>query len=620
MKKVMFFVLLATLVFTLSAFDVAEFNEEQGINDVNHQANAGTRSTRDIPDDGLLLIPDSGSDRVMAFDPNTGDLYDADFIPSDPNNLATPIAAALHPDGNSILVSDQINDGVLQYDLDGNFMAWFAPAGGANTTILDNVRGWSLKADGNILVTVASGSNTDAVAEFDTSGNYLGNFIANGAGGLDGPFCVLYRQAQDDYLVTASTSDAVHQYDNAGNYLGDLVSGINFPEQISLCANGNLLVAGFSVPSGIYEYTSDGTQVGYYDVIGSPRGVHELPNGNILVTNGSGVYEIDRNNNLVSTKIDGINGRFIYFAEGNGGGSNTVVFEDDFENGLSNWILEADPATNNTWDLVDTEYNSPVHSLTESPAGNYMPNTTYTATIANPLDFSTAMEANLNFWMKYDIEGGLFDFLYVDVSPDNGATWLNVGTYYGEGNDWAEYSISLGGFVGNSQVLIRWQIVTDQGYEVNGMYLDDVVISTSDDDNTPPLILHDGPAFYEGTDEDYTFEAEIIDISGIATAEVVYTVEGGDEITLPATGNTGNVYSFTIPFNDYGNQVDYKIVAADASPQANQGETEINSYIEGHHLIYDNGVVDYYITFAEGTGAAVKMSNPAGMDLNLVYA
>lgn len=610
---------LAILVFSLNAVDTAEINEEQGIDVVNHHSNSGTRSTRDIPDDGLLLIPDSGDDRVMAFDPATGDLYDADFIPMNAN-LSTPIAAALHPDGNSILVSDQIEDGVLQYDLDGNFMGWFAPAGGVNTAVLDNVRGWDLKADGNILVTTAGGGNTDAVAEFDASGNYLGNFIEPNSAIMDGPFCVLYRDAQDDYLVTASTSDAVHQYDNAGAYIGDLVSGIQFPEQVSIASNGNLLVAGFSVPSGVYEYTSDGTQVGYYDVVGSPRGVYELPNGNILVTNGAGVYEIDRSNNLVSTKIDGVNARFVYFVEGSGGGGNTVVFEDDFESGLTNWVLEADPAANNTWDLVDGQYHSATHSLTESPGGNYSPDVTYTATIANPLDFSTAMEASLNFWMKYDIEGGLFDFLYIDVSPDNGATWVNIGTYYGEGNDWDEYTISLGGFVGNSQVLVRWQIVTDGGYEVNGMYLDDVVISTSDVDNTPPLILHDGPDFYEGTDEDYTFEAEIIDISGLASADVVFTVEGGTEQTLPSTGNTGNIYSFTIPFHDYGDQIDYKVVAVDASPQANEGETVINSYIEGTHLIYDNGVVDFYITFAEGTGAAVKMLNPAGMDLNLDFA
>jgi hypothetical protein len=298
----------------------------------------------------------------------------------------------------------------------------------------------------------------------------------------------------------------------------------------------------------------------------------------------------------------------------------TVIFEDDFEGNLSLWTLEADPAASNTWDIVDAESHSPSHSLTESPTGDYSADVTYTATIAAPLDLSTVVEANLNFWMKYDIEGGLFDFLYIDVSPDNGVSWVNIGTYYGEDMDWAEYTISLGGFAGNANVLLRWQIVTDGGYEVNGMYLDDVVVTTSDVDNTSPLILYDGPEYYEGPEEDFIFEAEIIDISGIASADVTYTIEGGAEITLPSTGNAGDMYSFTIPFSAYGDQIDFKVVATDASANSNTGETVISSLIFGHHLIYDTGVVDFYIAFVAGTGAAVKMLNPAGMDLDLKYA
>jgi len=180
-KYVLFFLVILFSIYSLLADDQVEINEELGI-DVNSQHSiTGTRTTRDIPEGGLLLIPDWSNDRVMAFDPITGVLYDADFIPSDETNLSSPKEAALHPDGNSILVSDQIEDGLLQYDLDGNFIGWFAPSGGPNNNMLDNVRGWGLKADGNILVTTASGSNTDAIVEFDTAGNHIGNFIANGA-------------------------------------------------------------------------------------------------------------------------------------------------------------------------------------------------------------------------------------------------------------------------------------------------------------------------------------------------------------------------------------------------------------------------------------------------------
>jgi len=143
-----FLVLLLMLSLTAFTFaeNSAEFNEEMGIDTNSHTTSSEVRTTRDIPAGGLLLIPDSGGDRVMAFYPDTGNLYDANFVPSDPTNLATPIAAALHPDGYSILVSDQLKDGLIEYDLNGNFVGWFAPAGGVNTAILDNVRGWGVKA------------------------------------------------------------------------------------------------------------------------------------------------------------------------------------------------------------------------------------------------------------------------------------------------------------------------------------------------------------------------------------------------------------------------------------------------------------------------------------------
>jgi hypothetical protein len=313
MKKILLVCIFISVCLLIWAETPAELNEEMGFDISSHSKISGVRTTRDIPAGGLLLIPDSEGDRVMAFYPDTGNLYDANFIPSDPTNLATPIVAALHPDGQSIIVSDQIKDGLLEYDLNGNFARFFAPTGGPNTAILDNVRGWGLKADGKILVTTASGANADAIAEFDVTGNYVGNFIAIGAGGLDGPFCVLYRAHENDYLVSANTSNAIHRYDATGTYLNDLVSGMHFPEQIAEAASDNLLVAGFSSPSGCYEYTSAGAYVGCYDVVTGLRGVYELRNGNILVTNGSGVYEINRSNQLVSTKISGVSARFISF-------------------------------------------------------------------------------------------------------------------------------------------------------------------------------------------------------------------------------------------------------------------------------------------------------------------
>lgn len=275
---------------------------------------------------GLLLIPESSNDRIMAFDPTTGDLIDPNFIPADPTNLSTPIEALLSADGSLVYVSDQLDDVVQAYDVGtGAFVSTFAPAGGADTSILDNVRGIAFHPNGNLLVSVGGGTNDDAIAEFDASGNYLGNFVANGSGGLDSPFDVFAVVAPGgslsagDFLVPGITSDAVHIYDSAGAYQSDLASLDSFGEQVTQAANGNVLVANFiGSQEGIVEFTPAGAIVDIYDPpsLGGYRGVYELPNGNLLVTNGGGVHEIDRSGNLVETKIADVSARFITLVGG----------------------------------------------------------------------------------------------------------------------------------------------------------------------------------------------------------------------------------------------------------------------------------------------------------------
>ena len=283
---------------------------------------AGAVARGMLPTTGLLLVPESSNDRVMAFDPMTGDLVDPDFIPADPDNLSTPIQAILSADGASVLVSDQLDDVVQQYDLDGNYVGIFAPAGGPDNSILDNIRGITLRPNGNLLVSVGGGGNDDAIAEFDTAGNYLGNFVANGSAGLNSPFDVIEVEftagslVAGEFLVPGITSDAVHHYDADGGPLADLAPIDSFPEQLQQIAGGNVLVGNFTgSQEGVVELDPDGGVVGVYNPasIGGNRGVYELPNGNILTTNGGGVHEIDRAGALVETKISGVSARFITF-------------------------------------------------------------------------------------------------------------------------------------------------------------------------------------------------------------------------------------------------------------------------------------------------------------------
>ena len=248
--------------------------------------------------DDVLLIVDSTNDGVDIHDPATGDLVIDNFI-LDPTNLSTPKNAIGNFDGTGIFVIDQITDGVYEYDCNGNFIGLFAPAGGVNTAILDNAIAIDYSPDGTELwAAVTGGANADAIARFDQSGNYLGNIVANGAGGLDGPFDVYVRDS--DILVPAITSDNVHQYDLTGTFLGVWQSNtVSFPEQMNEADNGNVLLAEFSGSAGAYEYDATGNLLASYSSVTGSRGIYELPNGNLLITSGSSVKEITRSDVLV---------------------------------------------------------------------------------------------------------------------------------------------------------------------------------------------------------------------------------------------------------------------------------------------------------------------------------
>jgi hypothetical protein len=137
----------------------------------------------------------------VALDPQTGDLINANFISI--ANLPSGVKphALLHSDGQRVLISHQIQDVVYAYDLIGNFLGIFAPAG------VRTLRSWITFGVAFIQLQTAlwyflHGTNINAVVEFDLDGNFLGTFIAPGAGGIVGPWSILFRGS--DVLVSAS--------------------------------------------------------------------------------------------------------------------------------------------------------------------------------------------------------------------------------------------------------------------------------------------------------------------------------------------------------------------------------------------------------------------------------
>ncbi|MFG0260166.1 MAG: hypothetical protein ACF8LK_07405 [Phycisphaerales bacterium JB041] len=257
---------------------------------------------------GVLMVPESSNDRVMLFDAFDGSLITDNFIDLAPQGASTPINAVQV--GQEIWVSDQVADSIFRYSLDGSTHL------GTITGGMDNIRGFEVV--GNTAYVSNSGSNNGApgagVVTIDTSSATINGFFVSGDVGDGDPFDVLAYNG--GLLINDIDGEDIDVFDTAGNFQSvfhdsDGISGIDFPEQMSVTSSGTILAAGFSSPAGIYEYDSNGSLLNYYDVGTGLRGVHELGNGTIMFTDGAGVHIFDPNTGNITDSISGVSARFI---------------------------------------------------------------------------------------------------------------------------------------------------------------------------------------------------------------------------------------------------------------------------------------------------------------------
>jgi hypothetical protein len=117
------------------------------------------------------------------------------------------------------------------------------------------------------------------------------------------------------------------------------------------------------------------------------------------------------------------------------------------------------------------------------------------ATLTRAFDLSDLEQATLQAWMWYDIEAD-YDYAYVEVSTDGGETWSILanehttttnpsGNSYGpaftglsgggEEPQWALERFDLTPFAGQ-EILIRFEVVTDEALNRPGLALDDISI------------------------------------------------------------------------------------------------------------------------------------------------
>jgi len=281
-------------------------------------------------------------------------------------------------------------------------------------------------------------------------------------------------------------------------------------------------------------------------------------------------------------------------------GQETLVYSENFDAGMGNW--------SGGWARTNADYYSPPSSLTDSPSGNYGDNQVNTVSQNSDIDLSGYFGARLEFQTKFELEQG-FDYVYLDISTNGGGNWINLATFNGEdpNNDyvWHPFNADLGGFVEQS-IRFRLTLESDGAYNVDGMYVDDFEVYGSNTDNSPPLIIHEGPDDRTSVPGAFNAVATITDVSGVESAWLTYSVDGGNpEIANPDSIDGSNYY-FTIPMVEAGAHVRYFISATDNI--GNEGSGPEQHYVSGTIIVYDDGDPEFIYLYAAGNKVATRFT------------
>lgn len=157
-----------------------------------------------------------------------------------------------------------------------------------------------------------------------------------------------------------------------------------------------------------------------------------------------------------------------------------VLFSDDMESGTGNWI-----ENDGYWGTSTINFHSGSYSYADSPVGNYGNGRNTWIELASPLDLSHADQALLSFWHRVMTEAD-YDYCYVEVSPDGGASWDQVGPRYDGNIAWQLTELPIAKEYCTDDFKVRFRLQTDTYVVDDGWYVDDVQILGPPTGNTPP--------------------------------------------------------------------------------------------------------------------------------------
>lgn len=246
-----------------------------------------------------LLVAESFDDRVLLLDAFDGSVINDTFIDIGAAASSVGYTGGLTPIealqvGNEVWVSDQVADRIWRFNSNGSFAGQIGVDPMTGEGLLNNARGFEVVGNTAYVAQGSDGAQPEGIVTIDTmTGSITGSFNPLDPG--DSSFYDV-RQIGNELFVTNADSgnDAIMRFALDGSFLGDFAtsdgdSSFDFAQQLSVRdSNGNILVGGFSTPSGVYEFLSDGTSLGVLagtEDLG-PRAAFELGNGDVLFSHG----------------------------------------------------------------------------------------------------------------------------------------------------------------------------------------------------------------------------------------------------------------------------------------------------------------------------------------------
>jgi len=154
------------------------------------------------------------------------------------------------------------------------------------------------------------------------------------------------------------------------------------------------------------------------------------------------------------------------------------AFFDDIESGNVNWTPNAPWAI--TSEQNHTSYG--LYSWTDSPNSNYSNNRNISLT-SRTIDLSSLTgDVRLGFWIKGRLESN-YDYLYIEISSDNGASWTRAGKITGSIADWQLKTYTMSSSYRTANFKFRFRLYTDSSVTYDGVYIDDVGIGIGSGSN-----------------------------------------------------------------------------------------------------------------------------------------